>query len=120
MSDGKAIVSSKVPVHTISRHLRNFRVILANGNTEMEEITSDVIFKNRYGGIMSENGIAFLQDMSVARDEANNGMTRLETVSLIKELTGLNEHKKSENFWDYLVRKGKMEYLMSGGRIYKA
>ena len=50
----------------------------------MEEISSDVIFKKRYGGIMSEKDIAFLQDMSVARDEANNGMTRLEIVNLIK------------------------------------
>ena len=77
MSDGKAIVSSEVSVRTISRHLRTFRDILANGDTATEEITSDMIFKKRYGGIMSETDIAFLKDMSVARDEANNGMTRL-------------------------------------------
>ena len=69
---------------------------------------------------MSEKDIAFLQDMSVARDEANNGMSRLEIVYLIKELTGVNEHKKAENCWDYLVKKGKMKYLKSGGRVYKA
>ena len=84
MSDGKAIFSSEVPVRIISRHLQTFQDILANGDTAMEEITSDMIFKNRYGGIMSEKDIVFLQDMSVARDEANNGMTRLEIVNLIK------------------------------------
>ena len=77
MSDEKAIVSSEVPVCTISRHLRTFRYILANGDTAMEEITRDMIFKKSHGGIMSEKYIVFLQDMYVARDEANNGMTRL-------------------------------------------
>ena len=33
---------------------------------------------------MSEKDIVFLQDMSVARDEANNGMTHMEIVNLIK------------------------------------
>ena len=69
---------------------------------------------------MSEKDIAFLQDMYVARDEANNGMTRLEIVNLIKELSCVNEQKKAENGWDYLVRKGKMKYLKSGGRVYKS
>ena len=120
VADGKAIFSSEVPVRTISRHLRTFREILANGDTAMEEITSDTIFKKRYGGIMSEKDIAFLQDMSVARDEANNGMTRLEIVKFIKELTGVNDHKKAEKCWDSLVRKGEMKYLKSVGRFYKA
>ena len=115
MSDGKAIVSSEVPVRKISRHLRTFRDILENDNTTMEGITSNMILKKRYGGIMSEKDIAFMQDMSVARDEANNGMTRLEIVNLIKELTGVNEKKKAEKCWDYIVRKGKMKYLKSGG-----
>ena len=86
----------------------------------MEEITSNMIFKQRGGGIMSKHDIEFLQDMSVARDEANNGMTRLEIINLIKELTGVNEQKKAENCWDYLVKKGKMKYLKSGGRVKKA
>ena len=97
MSDGKAIGSSEVPVRTISRHLQTFRDILANGDTAMEEITSNVIFKQRGGGIMSKKDIEFLQDISVARDEANNGMTRLEIVNLIKELIGVNDQKKAEN-----------------------
>ena len=69
---------------------------------------------------MSKNDIEFLQDMSVARDKSNNGMTCLEIVNLIKELTGVNEQEKAENFWDYLVKKGKMKYLKYGGRVKKA
>ena len=43
----------------------------------MAEITSNMIFKQRGGGIMSKQGLEFLQDMSVARYESKNGMTRL-------------------------------------------
>ena len=97
VSGEKAIVYSEVPVLKISRHLQTFRDIPANGNTSMVEITSNVIFKQRVGGIISRKDIEFLQDMSVAIDEANNGMTCLEIVNFIKELTGVNEHKKAEN-----------------------
>ena len=69
---------------------------------------------------MSENYIEFLQEVSVARDLANNGMTRLEIVNLIKELTGMNCQKKAENCWDHLVKKRQRKSLKSGGRVKKA
>ena len=63
----------------------------------MEEITSNMIFKQRDGGIMSKNDIEFLKDLYVAIDEANNEMNQLEILNLIKQLTGVNEQKKAEN-----------------------
>ena len=32
----------------------------------------------------------------------------------------MNKHKKDENCWYYLVRKGGIKYLKSGRRSYKA
>ena len=47
-------------------------------------------------------------------------MTRLEIINFIKELTGVNDQNKAENCWDYLVKKGKMKYIKSGGRVKNA
>ena len=54
-----------------------------------EDISSDMILRNKLQRqkLLSDSDIRFLQDIAVARDEVNNGVTRHEMVSIIQEIT---------------------------------
>ena len=79
-----------------------------------------MIFRNKLQRqkLLSDSDIQFLQDIAVARDEANNGATRHEMVGIIHEMTG-KDRKSCENCWDNIIRTKKMQELKSAGKVKK-
>ena len=54
-----------------------------------ENVLSDMIFRSKCKRqkLLYGSDIQFLQDIAVARDEVNNGMTQQEMISIIQELS---------------------------------
>ena len=72
-----------IPDRTLTRHANNFRDIMHEKKIAFEDISSAMIFRNKLQRqkILSDSDIQFLQDIAVARDEANNGVTLSLTIT---------------------------------------
>lgn len=55
--------------------------------------------------------------MIVHRDQANNGMTRQETIQVMIQMKQTADRKRCENHLDYLIRERKLKLLKRGGRV---
>ena len=55
------------------------------------------------------------QAIICARDELNNGITRMEVITMIADFHTVT-HKKAEDHYDYMIRKKMLPALLRGGR----
>ena len=78
---------------------------------DIGSVTREMVYKQKRKSLLSLDEIAFLQNVIQYRDEANQGMTRDEVISLIMTC---------ENHLDYLIRTGRLSDLKRGGRVTKA
>ena len=87
---------------------------------DIGSVTREMVYKQKRKSLLSLDEIAFLQNVIQYRDEANQGMTRDEVISLIMELKQTSKRKTCENHLDYLIRTGRLSDLKRGGRVTKA
>jgi len=59
-------------------------------------------------GLLHENEIELLSSALICRDEANNGMSRNEAITLVQELVQTTNCVAAENHFDYLVRMKRL------------
>ena len=62
----------------------------------------------------------FLQDITFARYEVNNGAGRAEIIALIGKIAQYSYLIKCSNYWSYLLMSGKLKELRGGGQSRKA
>jgi hypothetical protein len=84
-----------------------------------EVVTCEMIVANRggAGALLNAHDCRFLSDVAISRDLRNNGMTRLEMITLVMELSHCVSPQQAKNQYDYLVCKGKLSGLKRGGRV---
>ena len=126
-----AVVSSKaglpavglvasVPRPTTIRMTSLFESAAEEYGVDIGSVTREMVYKQKRKSLLSLDEIAFLQNVIQYRDEANQGMTRDEVISLIMELKQTSKRKTCENHLDYLIRTGRLSDLKRGGRVTKA
>ena len=114
---------STIPRSTLSRHTKRFQDFAKEKQLPVEHLTRDMIFPNSRGGgngLLHENDVELLSSTIVYRDEANNGMTRNEAITLVMELSQITDRKAAENHYDYLVRMKRLKGVKNFGRTVKA
>ena len=112
-----------VTEHTLKRPNAIFSEIVDRGENsiEFENITVGMVYPNaKKGIILGETDFKFLQDIIVARDEANNGSGWAEIIALIGKIAQCSDLIKLINHWNYLVMSGKLKELKWGGQLRKA
>ena len=72
------------------------------------------------GSLLGETYLNLLQDIIVARYEANNRSERAEIIALIGKIAQCFDLIKCRNHWNYLVMSGKLRDLKGGGQLRKA
>ena len=108
-----AVVSSKaglpavglvasVPRPTTIRMTSLFESAAEEYGVDIGSVTREMVYKQKRKSLLSLDEIAFLQNVIQYRDEANQGMTRDEVISLIMTC---------ENHLDYLIRTGRLSDL---------
>ena len=110
-----------VPQRTVKRAVAKMKKIIEDG-IEFEQITREMMYPpiKHTTKLLEEKDLKFLQEIIVARDDANNGMGRKEVITLIGDLVQCPDRIRCKNHWDYLVRHGTMKELKAGGRVKKA
>jgi len=78
--------------------------------------------KSRGGGagLLNDNEVELLSNTIIYRDEANNGMSRNEAISLVQELAQTTNGSAAESHYDYLARKERLVGVKNFGRSVKA
>ena len=113
----------QTPIHdrTIKRMCMKFKDIASTEGIELEKITREMVYhQTKNKGLLQPKDIEVLQDIIVCRDDANNGITRDEAISLVSQLSKCYDRSKCEQHWDYLLRKKKLSKLKAGGKVKKA
>ena len=84
------------------------------------QLTRDMTFPSaRRGGqkLLRDHSMELLRSATACRDESNNGMSRNEAISLIMELSQINNRKKAENHLEHLIRTKQSKGLKNNGRV---
>ncbi|GFH45620.1 hypothetical protein CTEN210_02094 [Chaetoceros tenuissimus] len=116
-------VSPEVSDTTLKRYADSFKKIAEKEGIQVQEVKYTMIFPQtaiNKDALLSQKQIDFLDETCAARDEANKGMSRLEAIEMISEMSGCANMKTCENHWDYLIRKGVLSRLKNGGKVAKA
>ena len=112
-----------IPRTTLNRHALRFQAIAKEKKIPIEHLTMQMIFpKSRGGGegLLQDADVELLSNTIIYRDEANNGMSRNEAISLVMELSQTTNRTAAEGHYDYLVRKDRLKGVKNSGRTVKA
>lgn len=122
--DAKPEGAELIPGATLRRYLKAASDATseadADDDDDMDKKLAPALGRKQESGLLDEDGRKLLQSIAVARDDANNGMTRKELIDVIMEMSGTGNRKKAENHLDYLIRKKGLPELKRGGRVVKA
>ena len=110
---------------TIHRNAHKWLKVSGECSVAVEDLDRELLFgstKSRGGGVplLNESELELLNSTLLYRDQANNGMSRSEAVSLICELAQCSDRKKACNHLNYLVSHNKLSGLKRGGRVVAA
>ena len=118
------MITANISLWTLDRYAKQFQSVLANNEClSFENITAQMLLSTRKlskHSLLSVEDIAFLKDIIIHRDEANNGMGREEAIKLIGETSQCSNLITCTNHWNNLVRSGKLKELKGGGKVVKA
>ena len=119
------LITANISLQTLDRYAKQFQSVLANNEclASFENITAQMLLSTRKlskRSLLSVEDIAFLKDIIIHRDEANNGMGRKEAIKLIGETSQCSNWITCTNHWNNLVRSGKLKELKGGGKVVKA
>ena len=108
-----------IPRTTLQCHVDCFHEIAKKKKMSVQHLISD---KCRGGGkgLLNKNEIELLASTLIYHDEANNGMSRNEAITLVMELAQTTNRVAAENHFDYLVRKKLLRGVKNHGRTVKA
>lgn len=114
---------TSIPRSTLQRHVKRFELIAAEHGVSVQDVTREMVFPKLRGGgkaLLDDCEVELLASTMRCRDEANNGMSRNEAITLIMELSQTSCRRTAENHFDYLIRQGKMKGLKNNGRTVAA
>jgi len=116
-----SVLLAPIDDRTMKRTCEKFKTLATSERIELENITREMVYRaTKNKGLLESKGIAVIQDIIVCRDDANNGMSRDEAITLVSQLSQCFDRLKCEQHWNYLVAKKKMPKLKAGGRVKKA
>jgi len=112
-----------IPRTTLQRISKRWLAASQQKNIPLEQVTREMIFPKCRGGgngLLDDNQVELLGQTIIYRDEANNGMSRNEAISLVMELAQTTQRKSAEGHYDYLVRQKRLLGVKNFGRSVKA
>ena len=115
------LLETRVPRQTIARVQTLWKKAMKDFSLEeSHEVTREMIYKPRSATLCTPEDWNFLSEIAVYRDLQNNGMTRVEMITMIRELSQSVDRKTAENHLDYLIRTKKLNGVKRNGRVVTA
>ena len=114
IKQGSLLTNIVVPERTLKSLASLFSEIMDRGDNaiEFESITVVMVYPNsNKGSIIGETNLKFLQDIIVARDEANNGAVQADIIAIIGKIAQCSDLIKCSNHCNYLVMSVKLKEL---------